>query len=230
MLKPVHPSIEPKFSRAYMDWEYPFLPLKGLPSLVGLTGPTKCGKTIMAERLVTTFDFQFLSISKIVFDVTANLGLEIEGWRTLGNMARDYRNLKGKEIFARLGMERIRKMLLDHDKVVIDGILHPSELEYFLGFNGFVIIGIDSNIDTRAEAAKSWYGGDDLEEVKEDIKERDRFEQYSLDRSDPLAPNVSKCLELAGKMDEIIHVREFNKKTLYDQIDRRMAKLQSRFV
>jgi len=242
MKEKMRPRIEPQFSQIDADWENQFLGMYRLPIIFGFTGPTKSGKTIMANHLVNLYNFSFISINSEIIKMIQihgednNLDEEVDPddenvlddeisreekaiqkkrdkfRKTISNI----RSKEGNEIFAKRAMKKLYQELRNRNIGVVDGILHPDEVEYFKSMIGrnFILIGVDADRDVRAEAAAIWLGGT-KKRNKKIIEERDRYEQYKVNRNCDRAPNISKCLLEANC---IIPVEKFDRENLYTQI------------
>ena len=115
---------------------------------------------------------------------------------------------------------------ISHNKFIVDGIIHPSEVQLFKTIKGFYLIGITADLDIRVKEAIRWYeydlpnankSDDDydsklFEHVKGIICERDQFEGFAPyeegeEKIEYLRnlphPNVIECLELA---DYVINI------------------------
>jgi dephospho-CoA kinase len=217
--KKIRPWIEPQASQLHNDWEFPLLGVRKLPLIIGLTGPTKCGKTTMANRLVTKYGFHYDNLVNILINHAKMLGEEDINWETLKDIARELRAYQGQDILARGLLANLQRDLTEQSRIVIDGFLHPAEIEYFIDMPSFSIVGIEANLTIRAKAAFDWYGGE-YKKVKEDIKARDSYEQYRSSRKDHLAPNISACLRMSKKQGYYKKiVSALSKQTIFDPID-----------
>lgn len=195
----------PEFSRIHLDPEMGFLSLRQLPIFVGLTGPTKSGKTLFAKHLVTQLGFTYVSTSGVIQKLSARLGMSNPSWKELGELARLMRRRLSNNILAK---EALRPVGLRFDnKIVFDGILHPSEAELLLSFPNSLLIGFVADVDVRHKEASDWYS-DETAGSLESIKERDIAEQLEEQEGSPEAPNLKACLELAG--DNVVTVTKFN--------------------
>lgn len=224
-MKKLRPWIEPQFSQIFNDPEVPFLGLRKLPIIIGLCGPTKCGKTIMAEHLVTDHDFQYESLATIIEELARNQGVEELSWQVLDKIAEDFRELQESDIFARILMSRIKQDLNSKKRIVIDDLVHPAEVRYLQQFPFFTPIGIEASSQVRAKAASVWYGKS-IETNQRLIEEQDKYEQYGFNRHNKYASNISACIKIARKSGEIIRVvGALTKKTIFDHIDQKARKI-----
>jgi cytidylate kinase len=226
--------IGPQYSEIGLDWEIPFLARRKLPTVVGLTGPTRVGKTMVAKRLVTEHGFHYESISAVLGEMAMMLGSEGRNWRALGEVGRTLRKEMGLDILAQAVLGRIYK-LKDVEFIVVDGVLHPAEARTFSAKTNFVLVGLVASTQARVTEALRWYTGKE-KEIRQDLRQRDKFENYdyeaferirrsenNLDEykaEDVHAPDVLACLALVEK-EYLIDLGNdpFNAKTMFDPTD-----------
>jgi cytidylate kinase len=207
----------PQFSTLYKDWEIPFLSMKSLPIVLALTGPTKTGKTIIAKRLVTEYDFHYESMSSILVESAKKLGKEVNDWQQLGQIAMLMRQQDGEDILAKLVIERINMAFSIYDKVVVDSVLHPAEIRTFSERTNFKLVGIIADRELRVREYLRWYGGS-RGSANRALRTRDEYEQFGTMGNNKIAPNVDACLNHSP-----IHMIEihdsFNSETVLKPID-----------
>lgn len=210
--------IGPQLSTIQNDMEMEFLSYYKTPVIVGLTGPTKSGKTIVARRLTSEHGFHYFNLSTFIREHARNLGQEKLSWENLKVIGEMLRTEFGDNIFARWTFERIRPLMVGGAKIVLDGVLHPSEVNYFHSITHFYLVGMVAPLDVRSKQAQRWFPHEfDTDDV---IVNRDRYEHVSSTYKvrTTHAPNVLKCLELADFHIEIKD--EFNDESVYLQADR----------
>ena len=197
-----HNPIGPEFSLINQDKEMMFLGHKQKPLLIGLVGPTKSGKTVIAKYLVTSFNFRYECLShslrECVWDIEAS-----NNWNVMGKYGSMLRNHKGKDFLASDAFNRIQKNSEDAN-FVIDGIYHPCEIEYLKKVSDFTLWGLKINQQNRIKKANEWFGLD----MGNDIEKRDLYENLFTNASDDLSPNLYKCYEDCDYIFEYEHIDE----------------------
>jgi dephospho-CoA kinase len=225
----------PQISQIYRDWEVPFLALKRMPVIIGLTGPTLSGKTVAAKRLVTEFGFHYENMSDILTKIAHDRGMIYESkkniidarlkfeWEILGEIAEEMRRNNGPDILGRLLLDKIRYKLKENTRFVIDQILHPAELEIFSKIPSFAVIGFKASLDVRVNAASIWFERS-AAEINQEIESRDNFEQYEVGNKeyhyDEFRANVDECLKFAAKYGKLIIIdTRICEATIFDPVD-----------
>jgi dephospho-CoA kinase len=181
--------IGPQYSEINRDWEMPFLALKKLPIVVGLTGPARVGKTMVAKRLVTEHGFHYESMSTFLRDMAhmlgrhrsyrQELGKERDAWKKLTEVSQILRQEMGADVIARMVLDRISQ-LREVECIVVDGILHPADVQTLRGHTDFVLVGMAASTDARVREAVRWYAEDEAH-IQQDLEQRDRFENYDYE-------------------------------------------------
>jgi dephospho-CoA kinase len=240
--------VAPQTSQLYLDWETSFLGTRKLPLIVGLTGPTLAGKSMVGQFLVTEYGFRYERMSDILTRRSIYRGIipqhdrhheefeESPYWQLLGEIAINLRKQFGKTILARLMMEQIRYQLIHNDRFVVDSILHPEELKFFQSIGNFVVFGFKASAKLRAESASNWYfrrdSGLKFEFEKQQLKNidrRDKFEQYEVANQnydyDLWRPNIDYCLEFSNKAGLLITLtKQINEDSLFSPVKRFLDK------
>lgn len=236
------PWISPQASQLHLDWEIPFLGTRRMPLIVGLTGPTLSGKTMVGQFLVTEYGFRYERMSDILTQRSIYRGIipqhdrhheEFEDspyWHSLGGISGNLRKQYGTRIIAELLIEKIRRQLIDNDLFVIDSILHPDEMEFFFSVGKFVPIGFSAPASVRAKSASNWYYRNDSlpkdqfeKQQLKNINRRDEFEQYNINNKnyvyDKLRPNIDLCLRITDQKGLLINLKsEINEDSLFSPV------------
>jgi dephospho-CoA kinase len=210
--------IGPQLTTIQNDVEMDFLAYYRPPTIIGLTGPTKSGKTIVARRLTSEFGFHYFNLSAFIREHAKNLGKGNPTWESLRFIGEMIRTELGDDIFARWAMQRMKPLLVSGAKIVFDGVLHPKEVDYFRSINHFHLIGMVAPLEVRFKQAHRWFPHE-FNSIDVILK-RDKYEhadsKYKI--VTPRAPNIIKCLELA---DDKIEIKDdFNDDNVYNQADR----------
>lgn len=119
--------------------------------MIGITGTQGAGKDTVAEYLTKQTHFQHLSLSAIVRDETARLGLEQvrDNWRTVAD---GLRATGGNGIFAKKILEKITTDYSDVLGFIITSIRHPDEIAVLKkAYQNFYLLAVDAPIALRYE-------------------------------------------------------------------------------
>lgn len=187
--------IGPQFSLISKDIEIKPLSIYKQPLIIGITGPTKSGKTAIAKQLVTEEGFYFYSMIRPVKEMASNLGKTDVDWKELGELAVLLRKNTNTTILANYFIDYYYRNLRDVENIVVDGILHNDEVVEFRNtFNNFFLFYIfPKNERIRTRYVKT----NKLFEPNSDLRRRDKFEQFTIQDNDPYRPNILKCKELS---------------------------------
>lgn len=212
------------------DWEFEFLGLEVFPKIIGLTGPTKCGKTMIAKRLATEYGFFYVNLGSILSKIVSTMGEADLSAKQLGNFGRSLRELKGADILAHLAFRILKNQAKLPDKIILDSLLHPMEIEFFRRRSNLILIGIEANRDVRFHQLMGW-AGIKSEEAEQILSERDEHEQYHGSRQDIFSPNIDECLELVKKPEWLISIEtEMTNQTVYEPLDSIMDRLSKEWA
>ena len=141
--------IGPSFSDIHYDWEIPFLGMEKLPFIIGLSGPTKSGKSIMAKQLATRYGFQYISLTEYLDDIAKSRGIVGGHWRDLGNIAIKLREEQGDNLLAKIALKKIITKYRSSNKFVIDSIFHPAEVRFLRKRMNFLLIWVQVDFELR---------------------------------------------------------------------------------
>jgi dephospho-CoA kinase len=190
-----------------------FLGQISIPLVIGLSGPTKSGKTQIAKYLMTEQNCCYISMSLPLRKLVTQLGKSTENWMELKDSARMLRKLYGCDYLAHKAIEKIRQNHDNYDSYVVDGLLHDSEIRMFQKeFPKFFLVYIWANDEIRKQEAYKWTRDDS---IGSEIQQRDDYEQVYSDRNDILAPNLDVCRPYA-KLE--IEITDFGRKQLSEKI------------
>ncbi len=204
-------AVGPEFSQIQLDPEMGFLRLHSLPLLIGITGPTKSGKTTFSNYLVSLKGFLYVSLSHSLNLLSNQLGNFNPTWKDLGELARRLRMRFGNDHLLREAFNNIDFSKSNH--VVIDGILHPEEADLLLSYPNSYLLAFNADKKLRCVNASRWFGID-LEDIQKTIDARDGDENVDKNEKDPglPIPNVFHCITKARQ--NCVEVDEFNDKNI----------------
>lgn len=232
--------IGPQYSEIGRDWEMSFLARRKLPVVVGLTGPSRVGKTMVAKRLVTEYDFHYESMAVVLRKMAAMLGENRHSWQALSRASQTLRRELGPDVMARRILERVAG-LKGVERIVVDGILHPADVETLREHSQFFLIGLAASREARAREAMRWYPGDG-EAIRRDLEQRDEFEHYDYEKFlrqskdggqaagpgevEQTRPDVLACLAQVEEGYLIdLDDQPFNMETIFAPVDRIVAEI-----
>lgn len=214
----IHP-IGPQFSLIHKDKEMNFLSLVKSPVVIGLTGPSKVGKTQIAKYLVTEHNFAYIGLTLPLKDISKKLGHKNPSWEELGEIGCMLREHLFCGILAKYAIDEIKKNHRGDERIVLDGILHPSEIDLFEdSFQNFYLLGIIANDKLRAKKAIEWGAIKSIE----NLVERDKFEQVNVTNDNMYSPNVFGCMKRCWK---ILEITRFTRKIIFENTDKTLQEI-----
>jgi len=172
--------------------------------IIGLTGKNGAGKTKVVDYLKSK-GFETFSLSDILRKEVRKKGLaeERENLIKIGN---ELREKYGPGILAKLALDKTKRK----DKIAIDSIRNPYEIEELKKSIDFILIGIDAPIELR------YIRIIDRKRVGENISLEQFIEIEEKENSeDGKKQQLNKCLKLADKIIENTGTVE----ELYQKID-----------
>jgi dephospho-CoA kinase len=193
-----HAAVGPEFSKIFQDWEMPFLKLQRVPTLIGVVGTWKAGKTTVAKHLVTEKSFHYESLSQRLRETSRMTGIGEPAWTRVADLATKWREDEGNAVLADLFLRKLREagVLARQTRIVIDDIMHTDEIALLCSLPNFYLIGIDADQDLRRRRLTDATGNT---MPFEDFVARDNWERGLVAegsvRADS-APNVDVCLQL----------------------------------
>lgn len=209
--------IGPSYSSVHNDWETTFLGMHNLPLVIGLSGPTKCGKTIVAKQLSTGLGFWYINMAEYINIVKKSRGITDRNWKKSYRIGVELREQFGNDILARYTIRDIASKHRSQNRFVVDGIFHPSEILLFNKLPRFHLIWVDVDFDLRVEVATQWYN--DILDVRNELADRDIQERlHENDMMDSMA-NLYKCSRLADEKLTIKNEEGFNHNTVFRRFE-----------
>jgi len=183
--------------------------------IIAFTGMPFSGKT-EAINVVKKMNIPIIRMGDIVWEEVESKGLELNE-NNVGYVANEMRKKKGKEIWAKKTIKKIKSKNLI-DTIIIDGVRSLEEVKYFkkiLGDN-FILISIDASDRLRYKRALMRNRKDDSKSIKS-IIERDQREinwglKSLIKSADISILNDSSKIELHKKIKKIIE--KFTKKDI----------------
>ena len=179
--------------------------------VIAFTGLPFSGKT-EAVNVARGMGINVIRIGDFVWEEVKKRDLELND-ENVGKIANELRMKKGKDIWARKTIERIRKMK-NIDYLVIDGIRNSEEVDCFKKELGkdFILIAIHAPKDERIKRAISRKRDDDVKNVEEFERRERRELSWGLDAviasSDIIITNDGSLdkfkLKIKKKLDELI--------------------------
>jgi dephospho-CoA kinase len=125
---------------------------------VGVVGQIAVGKGVLVEHLVNKLGFVSFSLSSILHQELKKKKIAEFTRKTLQDMGDELRRNEGDAVLAKKAIEHLQKQ--GSDRVVIEGIRNPGEVEYLKKNPNFVLIGVKANRELRfkrlLKRAKPW--------------------------------------------------------------------------
>lgn len=184
--------------------------------VIGLTGQLAAGKGAVSDFFVNENGFSYFSLSHRVRELAASKGIENATRKILQDTGDTARQNFGGDIFARLTAGLA--FLSNSDRIIIDGIRNPAEVEFFMKSPDFKLCAVTADREKRFERMLARARSSDPT----------TYEQFliadSRDFCDPenlLGQQVGKCIEMAhmmlkndGTLEELIQATNLFAKTL----------------
>ncbi len=157
--------------------------------IIGVVGQIASGKGILVKYLTEKLGFTSFSLSSIVHEELEKKGKAKFTRQTLQDVGDDLRRAYGDNVLA----QRIIKAISEQkkDRIVIEGIRNPGEIEFLKKNSNFILIGVKANRELRFKRVLS-------RGKKWDPKNYEDF--LKVDRRDlgmgqnKLGQQVGKCL------------------------------------
>ena len=108
--------------------------------IIGVVGQIASGKGILVKYLNEKFGFVSFSLSSIVHAELNKSGIKKFTRQTLQDIGDELRRRNGDDILTRRLYEVIKGQ--NHDKIVIEGIRNPAEIEFLKKNANFILIGV----------------------------------------------------------------------------------------
>lgn len=125
---------------------------------VGVVGQIAVGKGVLVEHLTQKLGFVSFSLSSILHEELKKKNIKEFTRKTLQDMGDELRRKQGDTVLAEKAIKALQKK--GHDRVVIEGIRNPGEVEFLKKNPNFVLIGVKANRELRfkrlLKRAKPW--------------------------------------------------------------------------
>lgn len=163
-------------------------------NIIGIVGPFASGKGVVTEYLMKEFRYVSFSLSTIVHDEVKRKGIINYDRTILQNTGDELRKREGDGVLAKRAIKKLNLKKNKLNKVVIEGIRNPGEVEYLRSIPGFVLIAVNASQKIRFQRMllrkKPWDPKDWATFKKMD--ERDE-----RDKKNTNGQQVKKCMEMA---------------------------------
>jgi dephospho-CoA kinase len=125
---------------------------------IGVVGQIAVGKGVLVEYLTKKLGFISFSLSSILHEELKKKKIKEFTRKTLQDMGDELRRKRGDAVLAEKAIESLLKQR--KDRVVIEGIRNPGEVEFLKKNPNFVLIGVKANRELRfkrlLKRAKPW--------------------------------------------------------------------------
>ncbi len=115
--------------------------------IIGVVGQIASGKGVLVDYLVKGHGFAAFSLSTIVHEELEKRGIKKFTRQDLQDMGDELRKKYGRNVLARRTIERVKSQ----DKVAIEGIRNPAEIEYLKTLPNFTLMAVKANRQLRYE-------------------------------------------------------------------------------
>jgi len=128
---------------------------------LGVVGQIAAGKGILKDYLVDKLGFISFSLSTILHDELEKRKIKKYTRKTLQDLGDELRKKYGRDILAKKAIKRFRvSRFTFHDKIIIEGIRNPGEIEYLKKLPYFILVGVKAKREFRykrlLQRAKPW--------------------------------------------------------------------------
>ena len=194
-------SIGPEYSKIYNDKEMAYLGISRQPMIIGITGPTKSGKTMVARYLVTEYGFHYECLSSIIRERASYLGFVSPNWEKMRDIVKVWRSEDGPSVLIDVLMKKLERegILREGRTIVVDAVLHPKEYLALKKLPFADLIAITASPELRYESTKAW---EKNPPSWEEFIKRDRWECGLRDNNlkpEEEEPNINECIRLTPK-------------------------------
>ncbi|MDO8741640.1 MAG: AAA family ATPase [Candidatus Roizmanbacteria bacterium] len=114
---------------------------------IGVVGQIASGKGVLVKYLTEKLGFVSFSLSSIIHDELTKKGTKEFTRKTLQDMGDELRRKYGADVLARRLNEVIKGQKTD--RVVVEGIRNPGEIEFFKKNQNFILIGVRASRELR---------------------------------------------------------------------------------
>jgi len=125
---------------------------------IGVVGQIAVGKGVLVDYLKKEFGFVSFSLSSIIHEEVKKRNINRFDRTILQDIGDDLRKQEGDAVLAKKAIETLKKT--GKNKVVIEGIRNPGEIEYLKKNPNFILVGVKANRKLRfkrlLKRGKSW--------------------------------------------------------------------------
>ena len=176
--------------------------------IIGVIGQIASGKGILVKYLNEKLGFTSYSLSSIVHDELKKKGTIKFTRKTLQDKGDELRRGYGNNILARRIIKAIKEQ--KKDRIVIEGIRNPAEIEFLKKNKNFILIGVKANRKLRFQRllsrGKEWDPKDYNDFLKTDRRDLGIGQEKS-------GQQVGKCLAYCDYMlTNSKNIKDFEKK------------------
>ena len=178
-------------------------------NIIGIVGPLACGKGVVAEYLIKNGGYTSFSLSSLVHDEAKKRGITTLTRTLMQDIGDDMRKNEGDDVLAKRAIEKFQVSSFKLQKLIIEGIRNPGEVEYLRTLPGFFLIAIDAPQRVRYQRVlarkKPWDPKDWKSFLKIDGRDQG-------DKQNANGQQVRKCMDMAdvkidnnGDKDVVYH-------------------------
>lgn len=175
--------------------------------VVAFVGYPASGKS-EAARMAREMGVPVVCMGDVVREEAARLSIEPTD-EALGAVGRMLREREGMDAIARRTLPALKRLLTEHDVVVVDGIRGIAEVLFFREhLDCFVLVHIHSQFSTRLERIRSRQRSDAISDAH-DLKRRDAREEgwglkEAMAMADIVIPNEGTLDELRESVGRVL--------------------------
>lgn len=122
-------------------------------NIIGIVGPLACGKGVIAEYLIKKYKYTSFSLSTLVHAEVKKRGFTSVTRTILQDVGDDMRVKEGDGVLAKRAIKQLIKnnnqLTQGKNKIIIEGIRNPGEVEYLRSIPGFFLIAVDAKREVR---------------------------------------------------------------------------------
>lgn len=185
--------------------------------IVGVVGQIASGKSVLVEYLKKEYNFTSFSLSTIVHEELEKDNIKEFTRETMQEIGNRLRRENGDGILARRAVDRLNEQ--KKERIIIEGIRNPGEIEFLKKNPNFILIGVKANRELRYKRllsrAKPW-----------DAKNWNNF--VKIDRQD-LGFGQKKSGQQVGKCYDYCDYIITNNKDL-DDFQKKIEELMKKIV
>jgi dCTP deaminase len=178
----------------YKDRDIPWVVPRAAIEIIGLVGPTKSGKSLVATHFLEK-GYRRYSLASIVRDIARERGISDEDVETLQGLGDQVRKEKrNAAVFAERVAEVMRKDRSEPTRVLVTGFKNTAEVRYFLRDDRFKLIALNS---TYQSCLERWKGDGDSSVSDAEVFDRVWHRDFASEDVE-YGQDVKGCLQLAS--------------------------------